>query len=126
NDEWEGVSGAGLLWSTGPRYDWDDFEDLPEVSTPEAAKAVDEELLASIDRHDVWGRVRLKVSSRIREMMGLKAIPSGTDRSDGAWEISRELADAGCSALEIRSEEHTSELQSRFELVCRLLLEQKK
>src|SRR5699024_12012509 len=26
----------------------------------------------------------------------------------------------------IRSEEHTSELQSRFDLVCRLLLEQKK
>src|SRR5699024_12109840 len=26
---------------------------------------------------------------------------------------------------EIRSEEHTSELQSRFDLVCRLLLEQK-
>src|SRR5437868_11317646 len=30
---------------------------------------------------------------------------------------------AGCSA---RSEEHTSELQSRFDLVCRLLLEKKK
>ena len=101
SDDWEGVKGAGLLWATGPRYDWDDFEDLPEVSTPEAAKAVDEDLLASIDRHDVWGRVRLKVSSRIREMMGLKDIPVGTDRSDGAWEISRELADAGCSALEI-------------------------
>src|SRR5699024_2823705 len=28
-------------------------------------------------------------------------------------------------ATEIRSEEHTSELQSRFDLVCRLLLEQK-
>src|SRR5207249_11778984 len=28
--------------------------------------------------------------------------------------------------LEIRSEEHTSELQSRFDLVCRLLLEKKK
>src|SRR5699024_8554240 len=27
---------------------------------------------------------------------------------------------------EVRSEEHTSELQSRFELVCRLLLEKKK
>ena len=26
----------------------------------------------------------------------------------------------------IRSEEHTSELQSRFDLVCRLLLEKKK
>src|SRR5699024_11982381 len=28
--------------------------------------------------------------------------------------------------LETRSEEHTSELQSRFDLVCRLLLEKKK
>src|SRR3989449_8339958 len=29
-------------------------------------------------------------------------------------------------ALEVRSEEHTSELQSRLHLVCRLLLEKKK
>src|SRR5437868_7564196 len=29
-------------------------------------------------------------------------------------------------AARIRSEEHTSELQSRFDLVCRLLLEKKK
>src|SRR5699024_11896829 len=29
-------------------------------------------------------------------------------------------------ARRIRSEEHTSELQSRFDLVCRLLLEKKK
>src|SRR5207249_12332720 len=29
-------------------------------------------------------------------------------------------------ALLVRSEEHTSELQSRFDLVCRLLLEKKK
>ena len=28
--------------------------------------------------------------------------------------------------IDIRSEEHTSELQSRFDLVCRLLLEKKK
>src|SRR5699024_12598375 len=33
-----------------------------------------------------------------------------------AWRINRPL----------RSEEHTSELQSRFDLVCRLLLEKKK
>src|SRR5438067_7199487 len=31
-----------------------------------------------------------------------------------------------CSNPELRSEEHTSELQSRFDLVCRLLLEKKK
>src|SRR5699024_12827138 len=30
------------------------------------------------------------------------------------------------SCLQLRSEEHTSELQSRFDLVCRLLLEKKK
>src|SRR5437868_11943702 len=29
-------------------------------------------------------------------------------------------------AIHVRSEEHTSELQSRFDLVCRLLLEKKK
>src|SRR2546428_5542744 len=32
----------------------------------------------------------------------------------------------GSPALELRSEEHTSELQSRSDLVCRLLLEKKK
>src|SRR2546422_7876398 len=31
-----------------------------------------------------------------------------------------------CEAEHIRSEEHTSELQSRLHLVCRLLLEKKK
>src|SRR5207249_9354617 len=31
-----------------------------------------------------------------------------------------------CSRTPSRSEEHTSELQSRFDLVCRLLLEKKK
>src|SRR5699024_12310302 len=33
---------------------------------------------------------------------------------------------AGSDARTHRSEEHTSELQSRFDLVCRLLLEKKK
>src|SRR5699024_11518671 len=31
-----------------------------------------------------------------------------------------------CPRIGLRSEEHTSELQSRFDLVCRLLLEKKK
>src|SRR5258707_11939414 len=38
-------------------------------------------------------------------------------------EAFRPLADGGCP---LRSEEHTSELQSRQYLVCRLLLEKKK
>src|SRR5207249_11490993 len=37
-----------------------------------------------------------------------------------------ELHLLGHDAHEVRSEEHTSELQSRFDLVCRLLLEKKK
>src|SRR5689334_24784952 len=36
------------------------------------------------------------------------------------------LAVAIAAAMMLRSEEHTSELQSQFHLVCRLLLEKKK
>src|SRR5699024_9447090 len=36
------------------------------------------------------------------------------------------LVAIGCDGEHLRSEEHTSELQSRFDLVCRLLLEKKK
>src|SRR5438067_13869548 len=36
------------------------------------------------------------------------------------------LSDSALAAHDLRSEEHTSELQSRFDLVCRLLLEKKK
>src|SRR5699024_12092259 len=39
------------------------------------------------------------------------------------WQIRPASA---CRAAAMRSEEHTSELQSRFDLVCRLLLEKKK
>ena len=35
-------------------------------------------------------------------------------------------ANSACLSLDMRSEEHTSELQSRLHLVCRLLLEKKK
>src|SRR5438067_5944940 len=44
--------------------------------------------------------------------------------------IDRDRSDRACAVCRIRehhrSEEHTSELQSRFDLVCRLLLEKKK
>src|SRR6266513_6416054 len=51
------------------------------------------------------------------------ALPISTGRSGsirGTWS---RCSDASSCA---RSEEHTSELQSRFDLVCRLLLEKKK
>src|SRR2546422_4422407 len=45
-------------------------------------------------------------------------------RRPGAQQL-RALPHALCTGL-VRSEEHTSELQSRLHLVCRLLLEKKK
>src|SRR3712207_7323070 len=48
--------------------------------------------------------------------------PPTPDPTDG----SRRHRLLGCAASHARSEEHTSELQSRQYLVCRLLLEKKK
>src|SRR6266496_5017788 len=53
--------------------------------------------------------------------------PDGRVRRAGAGRPQAVEVDAGLvPALRRRSEEHTSELQSRRELVCRLLLEKKK
>src|SRR5690625_6848092 len=42
------------------------------------------------------------------------------------WRVDHVLDSSDLEALVARSEEHTSELQSRGHLVCRLLLEKKK
>src|SRR2546425_4675386 len=42
------------------------------------------------------------------------------------WAILRGLEQTGVTIMQMRSEEHTSELQSLAYLVCRLLLEKKK
>src|SRR5207249_2858881 len=49
-------------------------------------------------------------------------------RSAYAYSFETVFTSQGVTPLEafLRSEEHTSELQSRFDLVCRLLLEKKK
>src|SRR3712207_7886994 len=47
------------------------------------------------------------------------------DRVEGRWSATRRATASAMSDL-VRSEEHTSELQSRQYLVCRLLLEKKK
>src|SRR5207249_8801965 len=69
--------------------------------------------------------------SRLRCRRSSRSNPSSCRRNE-AFESS--LRSAGCSQnkngcqarWKKRSEEHTSELQSRFDLVCRLLLEKKK
>src|SRR2546428_11922870 len=46
--------------------------------------------------------------------------------TDGSLRAAARQRVAGPAARDTRSEEHTSELQSRSDLVCRLLLEKKK
>src|SRR2546430_13174485 len=50
----------------------------------------------------------------------------GVDRIDVAAEIGERADPAEHRVDRVRSEEHTSELQSQSNLVCRLLLEKKK
>src|SRR2546427_2287873 len=51
---------------------------------------------------------------------------TGGGTLEGFETTSAEFGDIQLDALEVRSEEHTSELQSQSNLVCRLLLEKKK
>src|SRR3712207_9082810 len=60
---------------------------------------------------------------RVRRRLPGNAARRGGDRPAGALFDPREPGD---DAQGLRSEEHTSELQSRQYLVCRLLLEKKK
>src|SRR5687768_18003969 len=70
-----------------------------------------------VDRRDV-GRVRQILDADVE-----RAAPEA-DRRDGIHE--RQRLHAALAERGARSEEHTSELQSRLHLVCRLLLEKKK
>src|SRR5699024_11872740 len=67
---------------------------------------------------------QLEVDNNIETIGGLYELTKMTDRISGTANLKtycRKLFELWLK----RSEEHTSELQSRFELVCRLLLEKK-
>src|SRR2546430_12223992 len=51
---------------------------------------------------------------------------SNSSRSSSSSPVPRKRMGAGTARRSARSEEHTSELQSQSNLVCRLLLEKKK
>lgn len=94
-----------LLWDNGPRYTAEDFTDLPEITTAhdDTVDLMDEDLVSSVDRHEVWARVRLKVTKTVREMMALRDPDAigDRDRSEALWQVIRNLGEAGCNVLEI-------------------------
>src|SRR5260370_32510941 len=52
------------------------------------------------------------------------SVAVGDFNGDGKFDLA--VTSVGASIVGVRSEEHTSELQSHLNLVCRLLLEKKK
>src|SRR5689334_24340850 len=75
---------------------------------------------AELDHHSTYSSLR-DVEATFREFLGAA-------EDAVVWERPEllALADGGPRVWPFRSEEHTSELQSQFHLVCRLLLEKKK
>src|SRR5438105_10451692 len=83
----------------------------------------DERLPETALRFSLAG-VQLKFSA-VMEASGGLTIPAGG--MGGSWVVKLPAGRfASVPENEYRSEEHTSELQSRVDLVCRLLLEKKK
>src|SRR3712207_8269532 len=79
--------------------------------------------------HDPVPEALEKGAERLRAGIAKGAEKGRWDaEADQHLQLAPELEDlAGCDVIiEARSEEHTSELQSRQYLVCRLLLEKKK
>src|SRR5699024_11490655 len=84
---------------------------------------------STISAWPYWKRTEGSPSFRRRNDEARDALP-GRRRLLAEWPLCGGLAGLGrnepCLLFEAgRSEEHTSELQSRFDLVCRLLLEKK-
>src|SRR5438132_4800585 len=70
---------------------------------------------------------RLLVGYRVLAVLEIDDVARvGEERSDVGGDDVLVLAEADDERRAVRSEEHTSELQSHSELVCRLVLEKKK
>src|SRR5437870_10880000 len=94
----------------------DPFELLRPLEPCSFCAAPPTHALYTLSLHDALPIWRAIDARRRRHRRGFPLIPAdGLSRGIGAWTDRRH-----------RSEEHTSELQSRGHLVCRLLLEKKK
>src|SRR5688572_31672257 len=82
-------------------------------------------LAGSLMRKGMRGRANLelaRIAASYRPLAGLAALEFAP-AEDADWKEALRLARTVREKTELRSEEHTSELQSQSNLVCRLLLE---
>lgn len=98
----EGIRGKLISVVRGGHL-WEDIDSLPELADVEVrgGDVFEEELLDSVDAFKAYARIRRSLSSRVRQMMRLKVADDTFDRSAIAWEIERDLADAGATLLEM-------------------------
>src|SRR5207249_9066747 len=85
--------------------------------------------ISTLSLHDALPILVLRAELHAAQPLGaLPEVAAGHDRSQGIAVLGlQRLARVAPGQKAVRrSEEHTSELQSRFDLVCRLLLEKKK
>src|SRR5437868_8012078 len=75
--------------------------------------------------HPVEGVPHVGSDRSLEADVRIAPVAHGVLHGHGAGVTDPAVDDEG-AAVVARSEEHTSELQSRFDLVCRLLLEKKK
>jgi len=94
---------GSLLWVERQSFPWSAIDELPElpVNDTVGGDLLDEAALESVDPYEAYARVRRHLSGIVRQYMRLKDADDTMDRSSVAWQIERDLADAGCSLLEM-------------------------
>src|SRR5439155_18689321 len=83
-------------------------------------------LFRSLRRANDWTADRMKSYGLTKVHLESWPLPEGWERGPALGRIIEPDNGFKLSLAALRSEEHTSELQSRGHLVCRLLLEKKK
>src|SRR2546422_3992124 len=103
-----------------------EFKIIPSIDDLLKKRATIDQL-RDVAIEDLLGRapVHLNLEQIKQDLAGKSILVTGGAGSIGS-ELARQIASYGPARLDLRSEEHTSELQSRLHLVCRLLLGKKK
>src|SRR5699024_11593897 len=99
---------------------------LADTHIPTKAKRLPEAVLEAVDAADIVVHAGDWMDLDTYELLQSRArVMHGVYGNNDGPELRAVLPEVAYFTVE-RSEEHTSELQSRFDLVCRLLLEKKK